>query len=375
MSSLSFTPFKQTSQSSQDETTPPPQRRRIASSPLVGSLQKAPLSLSFLQFLTANTPSQDSCQATPLRERNFLFSPHAPDDDFSDSFFFSSPFSPRSRPLSKFVNDISENPPAPSPLEKIHHIHENQIISRQENTFQICSIDDAQGTYYQLYGFMPDLNEFIPGRPNESILIKMLLRNLCRPDNQSLRAKEARVHFLKKWLPNACRQYKMLRDNTKLPVVTVYNIETAVSDGYFVVEKVTPLKNRGLFEFWDSEKVSEKGKEMIDQIKPYFDHALREETDFPLDITAENFGFREDGTIVLLDFSREEPISDETFYRPAFSIDAKRALRNFGNPEIFAYLCSSIAGKPLHTHLMESNPYKDTPNGPWSWEIRHTKSD
>ena len=252
-----------------------------------------------------------------------------------------------------------------SPLiEKILQIHDNLQISREDRVFTLKAVFRGAGDYFQVYR-IESIYPFIEGIPNERLLIKIVKEDLFTDPR---RGPSARANFEKRWISNILSQYDRCQD-AHLPIASMYNRETAATDGYFVMEKVIPLEGSVQARLWTKDHISSEAVNILSQIKVFFDYALQDSSYLPLDVKISNLGIREDGVIVLYDF-REEEVDKEFPVEIPFGLFARNALKGFaqGNLEVFAFLCDGIKGTSLYNTLMEDNGYRDRGADLWSWE-------
>ncbi|MEI8365027.1 MAG: hypothetical protein WCF65_01295 [Parachlamydiaceae bacterium] len=251
-------------------------------------------------------------------------------------------------------------------LKKNYTMQVNQKIVRESLDFPIKLVEGAQGDFHQVYMLEKNENQLVSGVLNEKIIVKMPRNELCNPDAYTRAAERARQEF-KTWLKNADDQYKKIK--SQLSVVTIYN--DIQKDGFFIEEKITPLKDSNYISLWNREYVSSDAATVLSKVKSFFDYALKDTSYLPLDLSLNNFGVADNGDVVLVDFREIE--MDRDFFdddRIPYDLVAGDNLKSCAqfNPEVVAYFCDSIRGTKLYEQLMVGNTFKDH-QGSWGWEV------
>jgi hypothetical protein len=184
----------------------------------------------------------------------------------------------------------------------------------------IAPIDGMKGEHSQIYAIESD-QQLVPGVANEDIYIKIFLENVLRKEGNNVE---------KTYAKNMLSQHAQLRE-AGFRVVTIYNTETARTDGYLIVEKLSkfhiPWNESSVLE-----DMSQKDKNHLDYLLSLFAFGLNNPSELSLDIHRGNFGLDKDDNLVLLDLMEEN--EDEPY---AFFLYAKNhalSLSN-GNGEIY----------------------------------------
>lgn len=229
--------------------------------------------------------------------------------------------------MPKTPYQIKRKDPACPFINQWEGILNSLMIQKNDKKFSIAAIEGAEGNFSQVYTLFGD-SPFIEGVSNDNIVIKLFHRHRVDANAQDT---------VLGWVKTLIGQYKALA-TTDLPIIRIYNAETALEDGYIVAQKINPI----LESFWSKDmepKELEKsfGTE-LKQFKHFFKFASEQKTATPLDLQLTNFGFNEEGQILLLDFKEE---SEDLFGEQcAFKMIEKQCAESVasGNPYVLNYL-------------------------------------
>ncbi len=182
---------------------------------------------------------------------------------------------------------------APTALvQKIQDIWAKSAIGAH----RIHRMDGMNGEHGQMFQITGD-HPFIPQTLNKNLLIK-----LFHPDCLDKHPAEVDEFFR-----NMIHQSEELK-TSGLPVVEVYNRDTALTDGFLVVEKLQPFQIP-----WNHSTVGPLNKEQGSTLKsliPFFEWGCRSLSPIPLDLRPSNFCVDPTGQLTLVDFmehSEEQP--------------------------------------------------------------------
>ena len=142
--------------------------------------------------------------------------------------------------------------------------------------------------------------------------------------------------MIKTLFETALQQYDYLQG--QIPTTIIHNRGTALTDGYLIVERVTPL----VLPWTQStsiESLSPGDRNLLNSIRNFFDFAFVDPSYIPLDLLPSNLGLRHDGTLVLLDFMEHREDDPHSF-----RCIARRRLESCsnGNTSIHLYLCDNL---------------------------------
>ncbi|HEX4840132.1 MAG TPA: hypothetical protein VFU89_06790 [Rhabdochlamydiaceae bacterium] len=162
----------------------------------------------------------------------------------------------------------------------------------------------AEGSYSSVYTLEKTATQIIPGVNNGDLVIK------------AFNGKKAPFHdaTLKQYLQNTINSYLAIQDlNTtqekKLHVAEIYNIDTAVKDGYIIQRKV-------------SGQVDILNPAHRQQIGQFFEASIRHS--ILMDLLPKNFGV-DNGQVVLFDFVEDPDLDGEQTIENAIPIFNKQA--------------------------------------------------
>lgn len=183
----------------------------------------------------------------------------------------------------------------------VESIIERSQIAKDGRNFRISPIEGAKGSYSQVYSIQTE-DPLLPGVNNENLVIKLFLKQQLKDHGGTL---------AQSWLKTSLSQYTELSESD-LKITKIYNADTAISDGYIIAEKVTPLKEP----LWNKDTSIEELKEsenmmfMLTSLRKFFEKALNQTGKLALDLQIGNFGWNKDGDLVLCDFKEEEEDCD-----------------------------------------------------------------
>jgi hypothetical protein len=166
---------------------------------------------------------------------------------------------------------------APSPYSKLC----NQI---EHGSCMICNqrvkvaIFSKQGSYMNVYTIQA-VNPVITTSSNDQLLLKVY--------NQK-RSSESEKR-LNSYMEHSIQNYRDAQE-LGLPVATIYNIETALTDHFFLQEKIPGV-------------VDLRNKDHVEQVRKFFIAALK--NNLSLDVLPSNLMVKTEGTVVLIDFVEE----------------------------------------------------------------------
>ena len=208
-------------------------------------------------------------------------------------------------------------------LTALHIIDEMRI----DTDMQIIPMIGMHGEHSQVYQVHSE-RSLIPGVSNDDIYIKLFQEEVLRKNGNAVE---------KEFLTNILTQYNEIR-SAGIRVVNIFNVDTASTDGYLVVEKLAPFMIP-----WDaSTKLSDlsaENKAHLDYLTTLFRFGLTNPSEVSLDIHRGNFGLDQGGNLVLLDLMED---TDDFPY--AFRLYAKNhalSLSN-GSDEIYTLFKEAI---------------------------------
>jgi hypothetical protein len=173
-------------------------------------------------------------------------------------------------------------------------IHSDGFILKGSESFKISSIAGAKGQHSQVYTISGP-SEYISGTNNKDLVVKMFQEDVI------LKKGKPGIEPL---IVTLLKQYKELQ-STDLPIIQIYNSETAIHQGFVIAERVTPVILP-----WDASTSAAELKTshlpLLTSIKSFVDFALAQTSTIPLDLNEGNFGINKDGKLVLLDFMEHE---------------------------------------------------------------------
>jgi hypothetical protein len=230
-------------------------------------------------------------------------------------------------------------PPPPTPLrphlknrqiksefgKKVIAISDTCQIFHHDRPFRISPIRGLYGDHSQIYCLQENQENLLSDVPNQDILIKVFHKDLIFKEHMSVE---------NEFVPNMLRQHdELLREN--LGVVRIYNKETVLRDGYFMVEKLRPFRLP-----WDRttplSSFSLEQKKILSEFERFFLYAIQSPSDVALDLAVRNFGLNASGELILLD------LMERTESACAFRCIAKKVLADLsgGNIEVSQHLKS-----------------------------------
>lgn len=245
---------------------------------------------------------------------------------------------PPSSPKAASGSKVAKMPPVFKPVraitsvfaQKALKIMEEGCIKKADGTeVKIIPIPGASGQHSQVYSLAGAPN-FLDETDNSRLVVKIFKEDMILSSTS---------HTIDSYVRTSLRQYEELSD-AKLPIVKIYNHKTAKDDGFLLVERVRPLKMP-----WEidttREKLDDEHKELLEQIKFFFDFASKSLSTIPLDLNADNFGLNREGRVVLLDFmEHEEDLDDPSIPGAAFSLIRNSCIEKIskGNPTVRGFL-------------------------------------
>ena len=146
-----------------------------------------------------------------------------------------------------------------------------------EITCNTIKMPNGTGTWMQAF-YIDAEDPIVPSTSNDQILVKVYL-----PGKLTKQLDEA----MKNSITNYHEAVKI-----GLPVSTIYNIDTAAADKFFLVEKV-PYS------------ISLKNESDQKQIRHFFEVSFQKKVGF--DLSFDNLRVRENGTVALIDFTEKTP--------------------------------------------------------------------
>ncbi len=289
----------------------------------------------------AHAPATNSSSSSSLLTSDHLSSSSVlilPDlSAFSNSSSSSSaPATPEpSSPLKSTSSSPAQHPPTPpskaktriSPyVRNLLDIHDRCEVSYKGKKYPIR---DLQKKGHFKSAFAIDTGTPILSTcSNESLLVTVIKKPYLETKAQQT---------IQRNLATATRHYNELSAE-KFPIAQVYNADTIVNDGFFLVEKVTPFKGK-----WTvSEKLEELLKDSTNRLPEHYDLVKRSfarQSNIPNDLQ-NNLGVNAKGELVLFDFME----TSEGNQTHAFRMIARDQITQLarGNPEVYQYLISSV---------------------------------
>lgn len=204
-------------------------------------------------------------------------------------------------------------------ISKIKQIYAQNALMKDGGRFPILSIHGAKGQHSQVYTISGSV-QYIPDIDNTAIIVKLF--------QESVIQEEGPVR-IKGFFSTLLTQYREIKD--KLPVTTIHNAETALTDGFLIAEKVVPFMVP-----WDKDTDLNTLKTehllRLREIKKFIDFAVKQKTSIPLDLHRDNFGINKKGELVLLDFMEHEEDRGSD-YEPgyAFNLIKKERIKSLAN--------------------------------------------
>ena len=211
-------------------------------------------------------------------------------------------------------------------VQKIQDIWEKSAIGAH----RIEPMDGMKGQHGQMFQITGD-HPFIPQTLNENLLIK-----LFHPDCLDKHPAEVDGFFR-----NMIHQSEELK-TSGLPVVKVYNTDTALTDGFLVVEKLQPFQIP-----WNHSTVGPLNKEQGSTLKsliPFFEWGCTSPSSIPLDLRPSNFCIDPNGQLTLVDFMEHD---EEEFN--GFGLHVKRCTEAMANG-------SSVVFERLKGAVIQARP-------------------
>ncbi|MBM3207014.1 MAG: hypothetical protein FJZ57_00175 [Chlamydiae bacterium] len=182
------------------------------------------------------------------------------------------------------------------------------------NKTRIIPVRELYGQHSQIYTVHSN-DDLIEGISNNDIYVKIFHEDVIKTYRNAIQ---------NSFIPNILSQYDALQSEG-LGVVTILNRDRVLTDGYIVVERLSPF-----IVTWDaSAKVSELSEESrrhLDYLLRLFRYGLTNPSSVPLDLHIGNFGLNAEGNLVLLDFM--EKSEDEPY---AFRLYAKIHAQSLSN--------------------------------------------
>jgi|GEM_PF-1649145 len=162
----------------------------------------------------------------------------------------------------------------------------------------------TEGSYSSVYTLERTATQIIPGVNNGDLVIK------------AFNGKKAPFHdaTLKRYLQNAIDNYLAIQklsttQEKKLLIAEIYNIDTAVKDGYIIQRKV-------------SGEVDILNPDHRQQIRQFFEASIRH--GITMDLHPKNFGV-DSGRVVLFDFVEDQDLDGKETIEGAITIFNKKA--------------------------------------------------
>jgi hypothetical protein len=209
--------------------------------------------------------------------------------------------------------------------KKVIQINDTSQISYHDRLFSVSRIRGLHGDHSQIFCLQQNQENLLADVPNQNILIKVFLNDVILKEHMSVE---------KEFVPNMLRQHDELVE-AGLGVVRIYNKETVLHDGYFIVERLRPFQLP-----WDRttplSSFTEEQKKILAEIERFFLYAIQSPSDVPLDLAVRNFGLNASGDLILLD------LMERTDSPYGFRCIAKKVLADLsgGNIEVSQHLKS-----------------------------------
>jgi hypothetical protein len=198
-------------------------------------------------------------------------------------------------------------------------------IEKDGKSFVIAPVEGLMGQHAQIYAVIA--TDPLSEVPNDKMYVKIFHRHVLERSGNTVETC---------MLSTALAQYDRMKVSG-LPIVTIYNRDTAARDGYLAVEKLAPFTLP-----WEEDTkiadLSAESRLLLDQMKAFFDYGFQDPSSVALDLVSSNFGLK-DGKLALLDFMEHD---DDIPH--GFDCIARKCLTDVsnGNREIYLYLCAGI---------------------------------
>jgi hypothetical protein len=198
-------------------------------------------------------------------------------------------------------------------------------IEKDGKSFVIAPVEGLMGQHAQIYAVIA--TDPLSEVPNDKMYVKIFHRHVLERSGNTVETC---------MLSTALAQYDRMKVSG-LPIVTIYNRDTAARDGYLAVEKLAPF----ILPWEEDTKIADLSAEsrlLLDQMKAFFDYGFQDPSSVALDLVSSNFGLK-DGKLALLDFMEHD---DDIPH--GFDCIARKCLTDVsnGNREIYLYLCAGI---------------------------------
>lgn len=245
---------------------------------------------------------------------------------------------PPSSPKASSAAIVPKMPPVFKPVRAIVSpfakaalkiMEEGFITKKDGSQVRISPIKGACGQHSQIYSLSQEI-QLLETIANHNLIVKIFQEPVIMSKGDSV---------INSFLTTSLKQYQELR-KAELPIVEIYNCETAKQDGYLLVEKVIPF-SMPWNEKTSKEVLLRDHKSILDQIKVFIDYASKSLSSIPLDLNADNFGINREGRLVLLDFmEHEEDLDDPSVPGAAFNLIKSSCFEKIskGNLEVIAYI-------------------------------------
>ena len=161
----------------------------------------------------------------------------------------------------------------------------------------------AKGTFSEVFEMVDKTPQLISGISNENVVVKMLR-------TEQLESIKSCPYSAKEKITCALNQFKFLEEYFKKegkenpPIVQIYNVDTALSSRYTVVEKVKPLQEPLWTQDVEFSALSLEQKEHYNAIVRLLtaNKALAVAGEPEMDLKDDNLGINDKGHLVLLDY-------------------------------------------------------------------------
>jgi hypothetical protein len=189
-------------------------------------------------------------------------------------------------------------------------------------TFKIKSKPCHVGSNCYIYEIAPNQPRLFPTHANNQLYFKCFKPEIFAKDPSAFES----------YFENMIAQHRQLKDS-KFPVVDILNAETAVNDGFLIVEKISESFKMTFDAVTKIEELSEYEKNLLDQVKAAF--AFAYDNRIGLDYRKSNVGVK-NGQVVLYDLM-EKLAKIELFIENAVLSFSKNRYDEC-NLEIYDYL-------------------------------------
>ena len=174
-------------------------------------------------------------------------------------------------------------------IDKIKGVASDNLITptglgREINAWHVTPIEGAKGQHSQIFAIDEGQIPLYDGVENAQLVFKTFHLERAKVSD---RPEREVFDFIK----NSLTQYRALR-NEQFPTAEIYNSETVLQDGGYIVQKVTPLLN--------SERVNDP--EVHQAVLELFLRAGNRPDSIAVDLSPGNVGFNEDGKLILFDY-------------------------------------------------------------------------